>query len=99
MLTDVFIGDYKAQVDEALSDRGITDPTNFQRQNSLFYCVGPPEGQIAYLETCSLACVNAGTGNDDSCYKSSGFPISSGRNRLKAGPDTEDEDRRLVINW
>lgn len=94
-----FIGNYDSQIDEALADYGVKNPTNFQRYNSLFYCVGPPGGQIAVLDVCTIACKNAGTGNDDYCLDDSDFPVSNGRNRLKANPPRKDGDRRLVINW
>ena len=97
-----FIGDYKEQVEQALVDHGITNPSNFQLQNTLFYCVGPPDGQIAFFETCAIACKNEGVGNDDECFEGKqdiGFRVSSSFNRLKVQPHGKDDDRRLVINW
>ena len=95
----MFVGNYESQIDEALADQGLSDPTNFQKQNSLFYCVGPPDGQIAYLETCQQACVNAGHNNDDHCLKDDGVRGANGHNGLKDIPPTKGEQRKLVINW
>ena len=102
-----FVGNYENQIEEALADQGISNPTDFQKNNSLFYCNGPPGGTITWRQTCQDVCVNAGHdiddsclgGNDHSCLKGSDFPVSNVHNRLKTNPPTEDENRILVINW
>ncbi|EAU32012.1 conserved hypothetical protein [Aspergillus terreus NIH2624] len=59
-------GNYYAQIAQALDDANMpTDPSHIQ--NTLFQCVGGPNGDIDIIRYCGAACQDGGNNHSDTC--------------------------------
>ncbi|KAH7109668.1 hypothetical protein B0J11DRAFT_573690 [Dendryphion nanum] len=65
------IGDYIPQIHQALNDYGCDNPSGSNMRNTLFYCLGGPDGDIAADKICK-ECQDNGHGDDDTCGVSGG---------------------------
>lgn len=59
------IGNYQSQIDQALVAAGqqIVD----SGRSALFFCDGGDGGDIHWIQTCSVSCLDKGQGVSDAC--------------------------------
>ncbi|EER25022.1 hypothetical protein CPC735_016230 [Coccidioides posadasii C735 delta SOWgp] len=59
-------GNYYAQIVQALHQAKLpTDPRHVQ--NTLFQCIGGPNGEIKVIKFCGAACHDGGNNHSDTC--------------------------------
>ncbi|EFW19377.1 hypothetical protein D8B26_007612 [Coccidioides posadasii str. Silveira] len=60
------LGNYYAQIVQALHQAKLpTDPRHVQ--NTLFQCIGGPNGEIKVIKFCGAACHDGGNNHSDTC--------------------------------
>jgi hypothetical protein len=61
------IGNYLDQINTALRAHYLTPNDEFTVQNTLFHCIGGPQGDIDVTSFCTYGCVAGGSGINDFC--------------------------------
>ncbi|KAK2616623.1 hypothetical protein QQS21_000446 [Conoideocrella luteorostrata] len=71
------IGNYGKQIDTALSEKGL-DPTDQTKVlNTLFDCLGGPNGDIKAISFCDRGCAEGDPNMSDSCITGTGTQLTS----------------------
>ncbi|PTB36169.1 uncharacterized protein TrAFT101_000136 [Trichoderma asperellum] len=71
------IGNYQAQISDALQKASL-DPTNKGiATNTLFHCVGGYNGNIVVIKFCANTCADGGPGKSDFCDEASSSTAST----------------------
>ncbi|KAM7214738.1 hypothetical protein V8F06_009903 [Rhypophila decipiens] len=63
-------GNYDRQILEAMAEKNYTNPTNWEMNNSLFYCLGYGDGDVDMVKLCQEYCDltdQSFTRNNDIC--------------------------------